>query len=106
MALRNLYNQNSQAFSMEDIEITHAMTLKKDSYSIKHELNPSNGDYTIKDTNGNKLSVQPRYRNGYRGGPSMGFRGNLFVHLPEHAAPPSGIQFICKKYFHKCKDAV
>ena len=41
---------------MEDIEITHAMTLKEDNYTIKHELNPSNGDYTIKDKNGNKTN--------------------------------------------------
>jgi hypothetical protein len=55
MSLRNLYNPNSNAFSMEDVEVTHALTLKEDNYSIKHELNPTTGDYKILDKNGNKL---------------------------------------------------
>lgn len=55
MALRNLYNSQNSSFTLDDIEITHAMTLKEENYSIRHELNPTTGDYTIKDKNNNKL---------------------------------------------------
>ena len=55
MALRNLFNPNSNAFSMEDIEITHAMTLKEDNFTIKHELNPTTGTYSVKNKLGNKV---------------------------------------------------
>jgi hypothetical protein len=40
---------------MSDAEITHALTLKEDSYEVKHELNPSTGHYTVKNKLGNKI---------------------------------------------------
>jgi hypothetical protein len=55
MALRNLYHSQTSSFSMEDIEITHAMTLKEADYSIKHELNPTTGTYSVKNKLGNKV---------------------------------------------------
>ena len=36
----------------------------------------------------------------------MGFRGNLFVHLPEHAAPPPGAACARKKYFKVQLDVI
>jgi hypothetical protein len=45
----------THAMSMEDIEITHALTLRESNYSIRHELNPDTGDYKVLDKNSNKL---------------------------------------------------